>query len=196
MKYAFSPVRIPAAATTKALNTFSGLVNQDNFRALGLDTVDTARTLKADVAIEEFMVRLDSLAQYSAGQEPSQLLNKTGRVTIPVLALDQTQSSFSMTKKGRGWEASGFGGGNHARLLNQTRDRLVREQSRGKGDYFEVRVPALGVSFIGNVADGRLLLTPLRSDARFGFEAGKTLAAEEAFLKLAPAAKEHNRLPT
>ena len=196
MKYDFAPVRIPPAAAEKALKTFAALLNKDNFRSLGFRELGEGQRATLGTPVEEFMIRLDELAKYTAGQEPSQLLHRTERVTVPVLAGQQPQSSLTMTRKGGDWEASGFGASNYSRLLSETRERLAKQEGRSGAEYFEVRVPALNVSFLGAVSGGRLVFTPLLKDARFGFEAGKPLAADQALLKLVPAAKEHNRQPT
>jgi hypothetical protein len=183
------PSREADAAASEALRTFARLVDQNNFRQMGFSTPDEAERATLGGAVPERMVRLDRLREYSGGAV-GELLTDTGRITYPVQVDGEVRSSLKVGVTDGTWRAVAFGAPEHARRL------AAAAAEQGGGDVFEVRVPALNVFFVASRRDGRLILTPLVDDPRFGFEAGAAIPAEEALSSMVEAAREHNGLPT
>ncbi|HEX5758339.1 MAG TPA: hypothetical protein VF121_04035 [Thermoanaerobaculia bacterium] len=185
-----------AAVAGEALQTFGRLVNERNYAELGFVSPDEPRSATLGEPIQEFMIRLDRLREYGSGQDTAGILTATDRLTYPVLVGEETRSSLTVGGGERGWAALSFGAPKYSRLLTEVRDRLSREEKRPAADYFEVRVPALNVSFVARQAGQSLALTPILDDPRFGFVRGQTLPAERALAAMQQAAREHNGLPT
>jgi hypothetical protein len=183
-------------AAKKALRASAALVTKENFKAMGFDNPDQVRTARVGTPVEQFTIGLDDLQRYEPGADLSGLLHRTERLTYPVLVQGRTRSSLTLRRQDNRWEVESFGSPNYARLLNELRGRLVAESNRSPLEYFEVRVPALNVAFLGHVQDGGLFLTPVFDTPRFEFKRGVTLSAEEVMTAIVPAAREHNRLPT
>jgi hypothetical protein len=72
----------------------------------------------------------------------------------------------------------------------------MEKEGRSADHYFEVKVPALNLGFVGTRKEGRLFLTPLFDVPRFQLKRGATLPAEEVFKAIQPAAREHTGLPS
>ena len=113
-----------------------------------------------------------------------------------MLVREQARSSLTVGRGAQGWAAVGFGAPKYSRALGEVREARSREERRPVADYFEVRVPALNVSFVASRGDRGIELTPVVDDARFGFVRGRTLPAESALSAMQQAAREHNGLPT
>lgn len=186
----------PSAEATarKALQTLSALVTRENYKSMGFDSLQDAKSATLGIPLQQYMIRLDELKQYGPGTDLVQLLHSTETFTYPVLVQDRTRSSLTVRKQGGRWESESFGGGTYARLLTETRDRLAAENAGA--ELLEVRVPALNVAFVGVRKGGDLLLAPIQDDPRFKLERGKALPARDVLQALQPAAREHNGLPT
>ena len=182
-------------AAREALQTFGLLVNERNFEELGFSSRQEAGSASLGQPIEEFMIRLDNLRQYDPDQRGI-VISPTRRLTYPVLAGGQQRSSLTVAQSEVGWAAVSFGAPNYSRLLVDSRERLGGSAKRPASDYFEVRVPALNVSFVARQDGEDIVLTPVADDARFDFEAGEDLSLDEALKAMAPVAREHNGLPT
>jgi len=192
-----TPYRDPEGAeeaARRALRTFALLVNEGNYEELGFESPSEPRSATLGEPYGEFMVRLDRLEEYQPGGDASELLNATGRLTYPVLVGERTRSSLTVTMREGSWTSESFGAPSYSRRFTEVRDRLGRE--RPSSEYFEVRVPALNVSFVGELGESGLLLTPVFDDPRFGFESGGTQPADRALSAMVAAAREHNGLPT
>jgi hypothetical protein len=66
----------------------------------------------------------------------------------------------------------------------------------GSSELFEVKVPALNLTFVGQRQNGELFLAPIQDDPRLKLERGKALPAKEVLQALQPAAQKHEGLPT
>jgi hypothetical protein len=180
----------------EALRTFDLLVNEQNFRELGFESPDEVRTAALGEPFQQFVVQLDRLREYQDGQATTDMLTATGVLTYPVLVGENTRSSLVVGRGGEGWSAQSFGAPQYIRMLTEVRGRLSGEDSRPPAEYFEVRVPALNVSFVGSRGETAVVLTPVLDDARFGFVRGESLPAERALSAMVAAARDHNGLPT
>ena len=182
-------------AAQKALRTFGLLVNQQNFEDLGFSSSREASEATLGDPIEEFMIRLDNLQKYEPDQRGI-VISPTRRLTYPVLAGGEQRSSLTVGRGEGGWAAVSFGAPNYSRQLTQARKSLAGDDQRPSSEFFEVRVPALNVSFVAYQDGNDLILTPVTEDPRFDFERGAAIPLEKVLESLARAAREHNGLPT
>jgi len=113
-----------------------------------------------------------------------------------VLAEGQQRSSLTVEQSDGRWAAVGFGSPSYARLLVAARERLGCDDERPSTACFELRVPALNVSFVARQHGEELVLMPVLDDPRFDFDPGEAVSLDRALEALAPLAREHNGLPT
>lgn len=182
------------AAAEQALRTFARLVDQRNFEELGFTSPGEVSEATLGDPIEEFFIRLDNLRAYEPDQRGI-VISPTRRLTYPVLAGGEQRSSVTVGRGEDGWTAVAFGGPNYARLLTEARKRLGADRPDTSG-IFEIRVPALNVSFVALRDGDGVVVSPILDDGRFGFERGATMALEQALEAMLEAAREHNGLPT
>lgn len=184
------PYQSAGAAAERALDTFAKLVDERNYRQMGFQSPDEVERATLGRTLAERMVRLDRLREY-AGGPVEELLTDTGRVKYLVEVNGEVRSSLTVGNRGDSWHAESFGGANYAELVAAAALRMD-----DSADLFELRVPALNVTFLATRRDGGLVLVPIVDDAGYGFTAGEPIPAEEALSALVEAAREHNGLPT
>jgi len=194
---AAQPVGQPDSVAGRAgIAVFTRLITKDNYRDMGFTSESEIRSATLGAQLPEYLIRLDELRGFQAGQDPGALLHASGRVTWLVLVGGQVRSSLTLSLGDRGWEPVAYGSPQHARILDSVYTQLVARPGGGGTQYVEVRVPALNTAFIGHRQGGQLFLTPILSDQRFNFESGVTLPASQALLQMVSAARQHNGLPT
>ena len=185
---------VDLVAAQRALGTFVSLLEQQkNYQQMGFESAAEVRSATLGVPWDEYMVRLSDLKAFQAGQDPATLLVSTARRTFPILVGGRTRSSLTL---GADAEPVGFGSPAYVRMLDSLRSQVAQREGAAVADYFEVRVSALNTTFLGSRRNGQLFLTPLKTDAQYGFEAGRTISANDALRAMVSAAQAHNGDPT
>lgn len=137
--------------------------------------------------LDVFMIRLDSLKGAPAGAGSVEgLLTATSDTVVPVLVGGRVRSSITVTRGAGGYSASAFG---EAGLAAIGEGRPLPQGA------FLVRVPALGLQFVGSREAGKVMLTPTAADPRLRLEPGRAVPAEAVVQQLVPLAQNHNGLP-
>lgn len=184
-----------SVAGQAALRVFTRLITRDNYRDMGFESVAEVRSATLGAQLPEYMIRLDELQRFQAGQAPESLLHATERVTWLVLVNGRTRSSVTLSRGSGGWGAVGYGAPHYSRIVDSVL-ALLASRPGGGGQYIEVLVPALNTTFLGSVQAGQLFFTPVLTDQRFKFQSGSTLPAAQALLQMVPAARAHNGQPS
>ena len=182
------------AAAMAGLDTLRALA-REHYSTLGFSGVEQAAGASLGEPLVEFFVRLDSLQAFSNAKKAASLLSGGDKVMYPVLAGDATLSSIEVERGKGGWRPVAYGGSTLAGAISQQRDQLVATTHRSPGEYFLVRIPALGLIFLGADSAGTLMLSPLLDDPQGRWKAGATLAADSVFSQLVAEAKASKGLP-
>lgn len=178
-----------------ALVNFGKLVSEKNATRMGFAKPSDVQRAQLDTPLGDFIVRLDELGQYRAGSDPSALLHPTGQITYPVKVGERVQSSITLHKDNSTWRAVSYGSPMLITALQDTRDVVVKRERREIKEFFQVRIPALNLHFIGHMAGDKLMLTPVRDMEMYGLKKGDTQAAAQLFAKLQPAAAQDDGMP-
>jgi hypothetical protein len=179
-----------APAAAKALQTFSKLVTEQNYKQMGFESLEDVKAATLGVPAMEFFMRLDTLKSYQDGQPLTEVLSGGVRAVYPVLVREAPRSSFEIVKTAEGgWRAASFGGANFIQRLSRVREEKAKGLSKSLSEFFIVRVPALNLYFLGHDQNGEMMLTPITDDRRFEFVAGRSLLAAEVFRRMLPIAK-------
>ena len=181
------PAPQPQQAAQDAIGVLQKLVNAENYKSLGFDSVDEVKQAQLGQPMEIFNIPLDKLKSYQSGSDPNSLLSQSSETMYPVTVGGQAKSSVTIMKKENGYTASSFGNAPIARGLS-------RNQSTGQGD-FVVRVPALNFYFVGRRVENFLVLVPIVDDPRLGVKAGEAVPAERLLPQMVIVANEYNGLP-
>ncbi|MBI5352660.1 MAG: hypothetical protein HZB50_08505 [Chloroflexi bacterium] len=180
------PSKDPQAAAEQALTVFQQLVNADNFKAMGFESVEEIKSAQLGQPLTVFRVPLDKLQSFSKDQNPEDLLVDVGRVIYPVTFKEQVRSSIAVEGAGQEWRATDYGSPNLIRALTQF--------TQSPTDFI-VQVPAFSLYFIAQRSDSGLVLTPIIDDVRFGLKAGEAIPASVIFDILVPFTRDYNGLP-
>lgn len=175
-------------AAKEGIEILRELVNQNNFKQLGFDTLAEAKTglLKRGPSLLVFWVGLDQLKVFQPGSDPAKLLFDAKMITYPVMLGPAVKSSLTVTQtqsSGNPWRATRWGSAKLIRLLQQYR--------RSSSD-FVVWIPALNLHFLGDRAGGQFMMTALANYPGLKLDAGVALPAQAVFSRLLPEAKAHD----
>ena len=181
------PSENPEQAAELGLATLRKLITEDNFAAMGFESVEEVSAASLGDPLEIFYVPLDQLKAYQPQGEIEGMLLNSGRIIFPVIVEEQVRSSVTVSGAGTTWRATEYGGPMLMKALAKVRK---------VGNEFVVSVPALNLYFVAKRSDKELFLTPILDDARFEFLAGNALSAKEVFERILPAAREQEDLPT
>jgi hypothetical protein len=183
------PAAQASEAATTAIGVLQKMVNDQNFRGLGFDSVAEVGQAQLGEPMPVFDIGLDQLKAYKEGTDPNTLLAATSRTLYPVTVGGQTKSSITVTHRENGYVASSFGNADIMKSLSR-----YRQTQTGGGD-FVVRVPAFSMYYLGRRIENRLLLVPIIDDPRLKLKSGEAVAANVVLAQLVPLANGYNGLP-
>lgn len=184
------------AVGEKALSTFRTLVPKGRYQRAGFKNAEQLRKATLSTPMMEAFIPLLPLKSYNPQKKAEDLLSPTQRVRFPIAVGDGVVASITLGQVKGEWKPVRYGDASKSATIQRVLGVQMRARSAHPLSFFEVTVPALGVFFLGHFQGGRLLLTPLRNDARFGFVQGKTEDGRVALTKLVPAAQNHDGQPT
>lgn len=175
-------------AAARGLITLHDIVNETNHRTLGFDSVDEVRSAKLGDALPVFMVRLDQLKQYK-NEEAGRLLLDLQTFVYPVRVAGQVRTTVEVRALDGKWETARMGGAQRIRALDKHLTTAMKATRMAPSDFFEVRIPALKLTFLGHHDGEGLKLTPLIDEASLNLTAGTTEPAEKVLARLVPLAR-------
>jgi len=178
---------------SKAIQALSAMVTDQNFQTFGLTSKDQLRSLKAGKQYNKFMIGLDDIKKYTAGQDVQAIVKPLAAIEVPLV--DQSgkiQTAIEFVKNKDKWEASGFGLSSD---LAAVRNEQANRADTSRSSVSLIRIPALRTRFIGVSSSTGLNFIVLENNESLGFRQGATIAAKDAILKLVNVAKLYNGLP-
>jgi hypothetical protein len=177
-----------AAPAAKVLEELPQLVTQANHRSLGFKAPEEALSSKLGEPIPVFMIRLDELQRYG-GEEPGRLLTDVQRSVFPIEVAGQVRSTVEVQAVNGQWRMARIGGAQKIRAMDKQRRSTMKARSLQSSDFFEVRIPALNLSFLGHHDADGLMLTPMADDASLNLQAGRSVLASTLLTRLVPLAQ-------
>lgn len=144
----------------------------------------------------DFLIRLDALKAYRAGQDPEALLVDTRLVHFPVQVDGKTRGSLTFARGEKAWSLVSVGEENRSDLREKAIGASIRRFARGAEAHFIVRIPALRLEFTAfRDGNGALQLASITDHVQAGLVAGEAEAATRVLPRLVPLAKSHDGLP-
>jgi hypothetical protein len=180
------PAQQPQEAASNAIGILQKLVNEQNYKSLGFQSLDEVKQAQPGKPMEVYNMGLDRLKSYQAGADPNSLLSPSAETIYPVMVDGNVRSGITIVHKEQGYEPSSFG---NADIIQ----RLSRY--RASDAEFAVRIPAFNMYFIGRRVDTRLVLVPIVSDPRLKVQEGETVPIEVVIDQLRPYVNAYNGLP-
>ena len=180
------PVQQPQQAATNAIGILQKLVNEQNYKSLGFQSLDEVKQSQLGNPMEVFNVGLDRLKGYQPGADPNNLLSPSAETIYPVTVGGSVRTGVTIVRKEQGYEPSSFGNA----------DIVKRLSSYRQGDAeFVVRIPAFNMYFVGRRVETRLVLVPIVADPRLKVQAGEATPIEVVIDQLRPYVDAYNGLP-
>lgn len=177
------------SAATQSLAAFRQLINKDNFKDLGFDSVEEAGSATLGEPLPVVFVRLDQLRQYQQGSDAGSLLGQSNQMNFPVMVKDQVRSSVVVENVNGRWKTSSLGNGALAKQIAAVR-KAPTPSAGPAAPTVLVHTGALGLYFLGQKVDNKWMLTPLTAHPELELRAGASVPAEEVFGRLVPFAKK------
>ncbi|UCG61203.1 MAG: hypothetical protein JSV52_12885 [Candidatus Zixiibacteriota bacterium] len=192
------PLETVKSIATEALPVFSELVTKDNFEAMGFESLDDVKNVTlsdAEPPLQVFMVRLDHLKEYRAGDDVNPLLTGGGLAYYPVTINGQVAAAVGVEKMNEKWEATSVGDAALIKMFTSVRRESMDSTRLDANAYFVVWVAALNLHFVAYRADNSLMLIPVQDDDAYEFRSGEAMPAERVFEIILPAAQAHDGSP-
>lgn len=180
------PAQQPQQAATNALAVLQKLVNDQNYKNLGFQSLDEVKQAQLGKPMEVFNLGLDKLKTYQAGQDPNSMLTPSAETIYPVTVGGAVRTGVTIVHKEQGYEPSSFGNADIVKGLANYR--------QGESD-FVIRVPAFNMYFVARRVETRLVLVPIVNDPRLKVEPGQATPVEVVIDQLRPYADSYNGLP-
>ncbi len=178
-----------------SLETLKKLINKDNFKQMGFQSLEEVSVATLGEPLQDFMVRQDDLKKYAQGIDPNRMLTDTDLIIYPILVKGETRSSIEGFFQEGKWTATSFGSPNYIKSIMNQLTTLAGQHKVSPSSIFIVRVPALNYVFLGYRADLKLMLAPVFDIPEFEFKSGVVLPAETIFIKLVIPAQNRPNLP-
>lgn len=171
------PAQQQQEAANSAMNMLQQLVDEQNYKSLGFQSIDEVRKAQLGQPIEVYSVSLEKLKGYQAGQDPNSLLTPSAETIYPVIVSGNVRTGVTIVRKEQGYESSSFGKADIAKGLAAYR--------KGAGE-FAVRIPAFNLYFLGRHVKKQVLLVPIANSPQLTVQAGEAAPFEEVIDQLRP----------
>lgn len=180
------PAQQPQEAATNAIGVLQKLVNAQNYKTLGFQTLDEVKQAQLGQPMEVFNLGLEKLKSYQAGEDPNSLLTPSAETIYPVTVSGSVRTGVTIVHKEQGYEPSSFGNADIVKRLATYRQNPTD---------FAVRIPAFNMYFVGRHVETRIVLMPIVSDPRLKVQAGEATPLEVVVDQLRPYVDSYNGLP-
>jgi hypothetical protein len=180
------PAQQPQEAATNAIGVLQKLVNEQNYKSLGFQSLDEVKQAQLGQPLPVFNLGLDKLKSYQAGQDPNSLLTPSAEAIYPVTVGGSVRTGVTIVHKEQGYEPSSFGNADIVKRLASYRQ---------SPDQFVVRIPAFNMYFVGRRVETRVVLVPIVSDPRLKVREGEATPLEVVVDQIRPYVNAYNGLP-
>lgn len=180
------PAQQPKEAATNAIVMLQKLVNDQNYKSLGFQSLDEVKQAQLGQPIEVYNLGLEKLKSYQTGQDLNSLLTPSAETIYPVTVEGSVRTGVTIARKEQGYEASSFGNADMVRRLAAYRQHA---------EEFAVRIPAFGMYFVGHRVEAHVVLVPIANNPRLKVQAGETTELEAVIDQLRPYVSSYNGHP-
>jgi len=163
-------------------------------KTLGFASPSEVAAASLAAPLPMFMVRLDELQAYRAGDDPRPLLKDEGAVLYPVMAGGAVRSSVLVRQVNGEWKGTQFGRSTLANLSHEGRARLAASRGVDADGVSLVEIPAISQRMLGHEEGGVPMLTVLLDVPGTDLRAGSTMRAADVLAKLQVVAARTDRM--
>ena len=192
-------------AASKGVETFKLLVDEDNFRQMGFESLEEVDNIELAEFIPVATLSLNKLKTFKKGDLPASLVDnyepgdgrdalvdKVDEVIYPVLVDGEVRSSLVVTRGRDGWQVTSYGDDAFVKAMREVEDTIIADKELTYSDFSVAEVPAMYVAFTAYREDETLMLTPIYDSQEYDFKAGKTEPGEDLLVKLSDFAQDYD----
>jgi hypothetical protein len=137
-------------------------------------------------------VAFNQIAEFERGRAVESLVRPSTGLIVPVHISSEDYLAVFLRGSGSHYVPVGMGEPNMTRLMVQTIDAVAKQHNVPPESLTVLRVPGLFLTFVARSAEGKTLVTPVFDVPRYDFKSGQEIDAQDAFLRLQPAAKNNH----
>ncbi|QNI31501.1 hypothetical protein H7849_20865 [Alloacidobacterium dinghuense] len=178
--------QVPQEAAAAAVGVLQKLVNEQNYKGLGFQTMDEVKQAQLGQPMDVFYLSLERMESYQAGEDLNSLLTSSAEMIYPVMVGGSVRTGVTIVQKGQGYESSSFGNADIVKRLAAYRS--------GPRD-FAVRIPAFNLYFVGRQEETRVILVPIANNPRLKAQAGEATPLDVVFGQLRPYVDSYDGRP-
>jgi hypothetical protein len=186
--------RISEKQVLVAKDNFAKMLNEDNVKSFGLESVDQLKSLQTGQQFKRNMITLEDLRKFKKEDDPKNIIKSLD--VIDVMLVDgagNIVTSIEFTRGKENMSPSGFGLTPGYIALKNTIGTINPELKSKELKFVEI--PSLNVSFLAVYSGATLNFICLDNLEALGLKRGTVISASEALTKLVPVANEYNGLP-
>ncbi len=132
-------------AASRSLRLISALAQDPVAPKLGFRHPDEVRQVELGKPIPVFTLNLDEIQSYEEGDDPSELLSRSGKMYFPVLVAGEVRTSVTVEEDDGAWEMTSIGQSH----LSETLVLMCNEvEGTYGGPTFVAHIPALYQMFV------------------------------------------------
>jgi hypothetical protein len=184
------------AASAALSRIATAATSAENFRLLGFETTEEAKSATLGEPILVYDVPLNKLQGFSPSEPSGSLLAGGNRLLYPVQLNQQVRSSVTVANVNGEWTPVSSGRPVFAASIFGLRTSDAAKAGVPVTSYIEVSIPALNLEFLGRVSGKNLYLIPIRDYQGLGLSAGQAYPEVELFARLAAVARMGNNGPS
>jgi hypothetical protein len=179
-------------AATKALGELKALAAMKDINMPNVPSIEVLNTARLGDMMPQFMIRLDRLQKYSTTEAPKSLIEKTSRVTFPVVGPEtEVISSVEVDHVDNVWRTADLNNVAYVKAFDLVRKELGLLTSQCT----LIRVPAFNLYFLGREGLNGMEMAYLGEKAFNDIPAKRFVPAAQVLTQLSAVAKNYNGLP-
>ena len=181
-----NPAQEAQEAAANAVSLLRKLVNEQNYKSLGFETVDEVMRAQLGQPMEVYYLGLERMKSYQAGEDPNNLLTPSSELIYPVTVGGDVRTGVTIVHKEHGYESSSFGNADIVKRLAGYRQSAKE---------FAVHIPAFNLYFVGRPVNSHVLLVPIANNPRLKAQAGEATPLEVVVDQLRPYVDSYDGRP-
>lgn len=178
-------MKTPDEAAQKALISLPQLVQSANYRGMGFDSVDEAKTAKLGAAVPRKIVSYVELLKYQPGVSLAKLFTNDEELVYPFQIGDTVKSTTTVNKKAGSWHIGTVGDAYLAKIISAAPDKQPKLQI--------ISIPGLSLDFAGVRQGDDWELVPAQDYPDLDLAKGRSVRAEEVLPRLSSYAKAFDK---
>ena len=179
-------------AATKAFGELKALAGMKESNIPNMPSLEALNNARLGDMMPQFMIRLDRLQKYTPAEDPKSMIEKTNRVTFPVVGPETNViSSLEVDMVDNAWRTASLNNSGYVKTFDMVR----KENGLLTNQCTLIHVPAFNLYFLGRESPAGMEMAYLGEKAINDIPAKRFMLASQIMPQLNAIAKTYNGLP-